>query len=427
MSKLPELHESWLPKEHALYRPRHGGRQRVALICAIVFVLLPSAAFALGVRPVDFENRRLTSFPSLAQGWSFFTQLSPWATDHLPLREQAVHAADGVSQGVFGEPAPFGQNTGNTNANGITPLPANTAPVPSPIEFPNVLEGKDGWLYLGAEFAGPCQQGQAIGSIVAELNKLRNGVVASGRKFVVAIAPDKATMVPQYLPDDYPGKDCHDKATTAFWQAMTKLNYVLDLRSDLTVWGTELGAPIYGPQDAHWSDQGGVSLTRRIADALQPGISDSWLVQPGPAWTVPADLPPLMGRSDGTTTGLSYSILPDGIHNETHDVDTDYVTKPVHLSGAVGMGTYSPPVGMLADSFTIRSARYLGSVFGNLTIDSASNATGNGVGAVTQLLVQDKAVVVEVAQRTLVAGDFNLLFPSVENAIIRALTAHPMH
>jgi hypothetical protein len=66
-------------------------------------------------------------------------------------------------------------------------------------------------------------------------------------------------------------------------------------------------------------------------------------------------------------------------------------------------------------------------VFGNLTIDSASNATGNGVGAVTQLLVQDKAVVVEVAQRTLVAGDFNLLFPSVENAIIRALTAHPMH
>lgn len=425
MSKLPDLHESWLPKEHSLYRPRHGARQRIALVCAIVFLLLPAGAFALGVRPVDFENRKLASFPSLSQGWSFFTQLSPWATDQLPLREQAVHAAGGISQGVFGEPAPFGQNTGNGN----TPLPASTGPAPAPIEFPKVLEGQDGWLYLGAEIASPCQQGQSIGTIVKELNQLRNGVVATGRKFVVAIAPDKATMVPQYLPADYLGKSCHDKTTAAFWQGITKLNYVLDLRGDLNAWGARLGAPVYGPQDAHWSDEGGVTMTRRIADALQPGISNSWLIQPGPVWTVGADLPPLMGSAaPATTTGLSYSILPDGIHDETQDaVDTDYVSKPVHLTTAAGPGTYSAPVGMLADSFTIRSAKYLGSVFDNLTIDSSSNATGNGVAGVANLLVQDKAIVIEVAQRTLVTGDFNLLWPSVQNTILKALAAHPMH
>jgi hypothetical protein len=424
MSKLPELHESWLPKEHSLYRPRHGGKQRVALICAIVFLLLPVGAFALGVRPGDFENRKLTPFPSASQGWSWFTQLSPWATDHLPLREQAIHAADGVSQGIFGEPAPFGDSNQNSNN---TPLPIANVPVPPPNEFPNVLEGKDGWLYLGTELANPCEQTQSVDKIVAELNRLRNGVVASGRKFVVAIAPDKATMVPQYLPDNYVGKACHDAVTTAFWQAMTKVPYVLDLRGDLNAWIKQVGAPVYGPQDAHWSDEGGVTMTRRIAEALQPGISRTWKIEPASSWQVPADLPPLMGRSGGETNGRYYSILPNGTFNQTQIVDTNYAAQPLHYNSAFGPGTYGAPVGMLADSFTIRSARYLASVFGNLTIDEATAVDQDHGASVGQQLVGDRVVVVEVAQRTLVSGGDSLLDSDVESAIISTLAAHPVH
>lgn len=424
MSKLPELHESWLPKEHGLYRPRHGGKQRVALICAVVFLLLPAGAFVLGVRPGDFENRKLTPFPSASQGWSWFTQLSPWATDHLPLREQAIHAADGVSQGVFGEPAPFGDSNQDNSNN--TPLPIGTAPVPAPNEFPTVLEGKDGWLYLGAELSSPCEQSQPITRTVAQLKQLRDNVVASGRKFVLAIAPDKATMAPQYLPDNYVGKACHDAATTAFWQAMVKLPFVLDLRGDLNAWGKRLGAPVYGPQDAHWSDEGGVTMTRRIAEALQPGISRTWKIDPASSWQVPADLPPLMGRGGGDTNGRYYSILPDGVHNETRTVDSDYATQPVHLQGATGQGTYGQPVGMLADSFTIRSARYLASVFGDLTVVESSAVDHDQGADVAQQLVGDKVVVVEVAQRTLVSGQFSLLDPVVAKTISTALLSHPV-
>ena len=420
MSKLPELHESWLPKEHSLYRPRHGGKQRLALVCAIVFLLLPAAAFALGVRPGDFENRRLSAFPSASAGWSWFTQLSPWATDHLPLREQAIHAADGVSQGVFGEPAPFGDSSQNNN----TPLPTGVGPIPAPSEFPTVLEGKDGWLYLGAELANPCEQAQPIDRIVAELNRLREGVVASGRKFVVAIAPDKATMVPQYLPDNYVGKTCHDGVTSAFWQAMTKVPYVLDLRGNLNAWPD---APVYGPQDAHWSDEGGVSMTSRIADALQPGLSKNWKIQPGESWQVPADLPPLMGRGGGQTDGTYYSILPDGVHDQTQPVDSDYAAQSVHYGNAFGPGTYDAPVGMLADSFSIRSARYLASVFGNLTITETTAVDPDRGANVARQLVGDRVVVVEVAQRTLVSGDYDLLDTRVENTILGALAAHPLH
>jgi alginate O-acetyltransferase complex protein AlgJ len=421
---LPDLHESWLPKEHALYRPRHGSRQRLALICAVVFFALPVVSLGLGLRPTDFENHRLTSFPSPAQGWSFFGQLTPWATDHLPFRERAINAGTWLSQGLFGElPAYGGTGTGGPVPAPVGPLPAATNPAAS--EFPPVLLGKDNWLYLGAELSSHCDQAQTTGDIVTELHKLRDGVVASGRQFVVVIAPDKATVVPQYLPADFPGRACHSATTTQFWHAITGEDYVLDLRADLGARGRQLGTPVYGPQDAHWSDEGGVIMTQRLAERLRPGISGPWRIVPGASWQQPADLPPLIGLT-GTTVGRHYSILPDGTTDQTHDVPTDYNVAPLHFDSAAGPGTYGLPVGLLADSFTIRAARYLASVFGDLTITQTTDVEHDNGVDVGRALVSDTAVVIEVAERTLVSGQFDLLNPAVQDNIVSELAAHPI-
>ncbi|HEX4704655.1 MAG TPA: hypothetical protein VH352_21180 [Pseudonocardiaceae bacterium] len=424
---LPELHETWLPKEHALYRPRHGSKQRLALVCAVVFFVLPLVSLGIGLRPTEFENRHLTAFPSPSQGWSFFGQLAPWASDHLPFRQRVISMGAWLSQGLFGEPPSYGGTSGQTAPGPIGPLPAATypAPVDQPVQLPTVLPGQDGWLYLGYELASHCDQGQPTSTIVAELRRLRDGVTASGRKFVVVIAPDKATVVPQYLPADFPGKACHAAVTDQFWHAMSAENYVLDLRSDLTAWGKQLGAPVYGPQDAHWSDEGGVLMTKRLAEKLRPGISAHWRIEPGDAWTVGADLAALIGRT-GTTTGLHYSILPDGTHNQTYPVPTDYNIAPRFFDSTFGLGTYGPGVGVLADSFTIRATPYLASVFGNLTITQTTDVDHDHGVTVARSLVPDTAVVVEVAERTLVTGRFDLLDPQVQNTIVNELAAHPI-
>jgi alginate O-acetyltransferase complex protein AlgJ len=424
---LPPLHESWLPKEHALYRPRHGGRQRLALVCAAVFFALPLISLGLGLRPTEFENRHLTGFPSPSQGWSFFGQLAPWATDHLPFRQRVISFGTWMSQGLFGELPSYGGNAPQVTPGPIGPLPGATYPGPTPtqINLPTVLPGQDGWLYLGYELASHCDQGLPTNTIVADLRKLRDGVMASGRKFVLVIAPDKATIVPQYLPVDFPGKACHSAVTTQFWQAMAAENYVLDLRAELTAWGQQLGAPVYGPQDAHWSDEGGVIMTRRLADQLQPGISAPWKIVQGQTWEESADLPALIGRT-GITTGRHYSILPDGKHNQTYAVPTDYNLAPRFYNSTFGPGTYSPGVGLLADSFTIRAAPYLASVFGNLTITQTTDVDHDHGVTVARSLVPDTAVVVEVAERTLVTGRFDLLDPVVQDNIIRELAAHPI-
>jgi len=121
-STLPPIHESLLPRDHTLHRPRHGKRQRAALTCAMVFFLVPTLAFVFGVRPQNFENHRLAAFPSPAAGWAFFTGLNNWATDHLPLRQLGVQAETGISSGVFGEPPAFSGTDRQSTGVAIGPI-----------------------------------------------------------------------------------------------------------------------------------------------------------------------------------------------------------------------------------------------------------------------------------------------------------------
>lgn len=418
---LPPVHEAWLPREHSLYRPRHGPRQRVALACAALFFAAPVLALGAGVRPAEFENRALTSFPSPVQGWSFFPQLSQWSIDHLPFREQAVHLADSVSRGVFGE-AP------------VLDQAPKQGPVEGPIQtlpdqrrgtiYPRVVEGRDGWLYLGAEVESHCVQSKPLVESMAELRRLRDGVVASGRRFVVVIAPDKTTVVPEHLSGDTPGLDCMRATTEEFWRAVSAEDYIVDLRPDLEWWESRLGAPVYGPVDAHWSDEGGVSMAKGLVERLSPGTAKGWRVEPGSPWRVPADLPPLLGRT-GETAGRHYLVMPDGARNQARGVPGDF-TAPLNLSTASGPGTYPGRVGLLGDSFTYRALRYLAAAFQDITVFTHNSIPRDDGRTAGDILADKEVVAVEVAERTLVSGNFGLLKPQVVDNIVGTLSARPL-
>ncbi|MFD9888594.1 hypothetical protein ACFWY9_04600 [Amycolatopsis sp. NPDC059027] len=411
-SPLPPVYEAWLPREHSLYRPRHARRQTIALACAVIFFATPLITVAFGARPSEFENRALTPFPSPGQGWSFFTQLSAWATDHLMFREQAVHAADGISRGVFGEPPPLNHE----NQQG----PLQSPPVKTdPRQFPPIIEGKNGWLYLGDEVSSHCAQAHPLADTFGKLQRLKEGIEASGRQLVVVVAPDKATVVPENLPDAYIGKDCHTAMAAEFWRMVdARQDYILDLRGQITSWGAGKGQPIYGPQDAHWSDEGSVIMARSVAEKLRPGISATWKVTPTAGWQVPADLPPLIGRS-GTTSGTHYALMPDGTQDMTRPTPPDYTT-PLHLNTASGPGTYGLNVALLGDSFTIRTLPYLAASFRNLTALHASTADRDQGAAASAVLAPSNVVVLELAERSLVRGTVALLDkPGLDNILGR--------
>ncbi|MGH3468245.1 MAG: alginate O-acetyltransferase AlgX-related protein, partial [Thermocrispum sp.] len=272
VTALPPVHEAWLPRQHSLHRPRHGGRQLTALICALIFFAAPLIALAVGARPNEFENRALQPFPSPAHGWAFFQRLPAWATDHMVLRQEAIDSADLISHALFGE-AP---ETGSGGTGG--PIPGQPAQPQAPtkrVPVRQVVEGTDGWLYLGDEIESRCNMKIDLDKTFQRLRALRDGVEASGRKFVLVIAPDKLTVEPGHLPSDLAQEDCVRKPTAQFWQLVAKHEFVVDLRDELAQWEGELGRPVYPPLDAHWTDEGGVLLTRAIAEAAEPGITQT--------------------------------------------------------------------------------------------------------------------------------------------------------
>lgn len=429
--QLPAVHEAWLPREHALHRPRHGGRQLTALISALVFFVTPTLLWVFGVRPTEIENHALAGFPSVGAGWSFFTALPTWATDQLSFRSAAIEAADGISRGLFGESAPHDQGgTSNSGplpgspppANGDTPAPNISSGPVDQAGYRQVIEGKDGWLYYGVDAESKCAPTRPLADTIARITQVRDIVQSSGRKFVWVVPPDKSTMVPQFLPSSYPGKDCQQAAETPTWAQLDAAG-ALDLRPELRQVTAQLGRPVYPPRDTHWTDEGGLTLTRNVAEAVQPGITKTWQSPAVGSYTGSADLPKLLGRS-GDKTSVLYNLSPDGGTSRAGPIITD-IDTPWRHTAAHTTGTIDKKTLVYGDSFTIASSRYLPAGFDNLTLLAYSTTKTTADQAVDEFVNSD-VVVLETVERSISAGALPFFDDGFIEQLRTKLAQHPV-
>ncbi|MEC3977858.1 alginate O-acetyltransferase AlgX-related protein [Amycolatopsis sp. H20-H5] len=428
--QLPAVHEAWLPREHALHRPRHGGRQLTALVSALLFFTTPALLWVFGVRPGEIENHKLASFPSVASGWSFFTDLPTWAVDQLSFRGGAIAAADGISRGLFGEDAPLDQSLPPlAGPIPVAPPPAQPKTAPAPTGSPNsqagyrrVVQGLDGWLYYGYDADAKCEPSRELSETIDKINELRNAVEKSGRKFEFVIAPDKSTIVPQFLPGTYPGKDCAQAAQATTWNRLTTETGALDLRPELKASEGRIGHPIYPSNDTHWLDEGGLVMTRGIANAIQPGITRSWLSTPVGKYDTAADLPPLINKQ-GTKTNTLYSLMPDGVVERAGEPNGD-IDRPVYRSASPLLGTVNQKTLIYGDSFTKASSRYLSGAFTNLTMLAHFTQKTSRAEAVDEF-VNAQVVVVEAVERSVAGGQLAFIDDGFLSAVKPALAAHP--
>lgn len=430
------VHEAWLPSEHPYHRPRHGGRQLMALISALVFFMVPALALMLGVRPAMFENRALAQAPNPADGWGFFTELPAWANDHLPFRDGAVRAVDGVSHNVFGEPFPLGARLDGGRLTGrvATPVPQDVPAVPSvpsvpftpssgvPGVFPLVVTGKNGWLYFGFDVEAKCAPIRPLDQTIDAVNRLRAAVVASGRQFVFVVAPDKTTAVPQYLPPDYAGRDCARAGTGVFWSQITHRAGAVDLRGNLGALAAH-GDPIYHRLDTHWTDLGALLMTRVLAERIHPGSTMTWKIEPTQTAQSGADLPRLIGRT-GVNVYRQYSLAPSGDRDRTGP-HVDDIRQPVLIGAGQVPGVLGESVTMLADSFSESAARYVTAGFSDVALVSYETA-GSDPADIGALMARRQVVVLEVVERNLASGAVPVLQPDALDVITAQLAARPL-
>ncbi|MGW4521440.1 alginate O-acetyltransferase AlgX-related protein [Amycolatopsis sp. NPDC004378] len=422
------VHEAWLPRDHSMYRPRHG-RQQVALVCAVVFFLAPVVSLGVFGPPSEFENRKLHDFPSLSDGWGFFGGLADWATDWLPGRQAAVQAEDGISRGLFGEPPALGAKPA---APGVGPVPSQPPP-PRPdtgqlqgqtnSNYPPVVEGRDGWLFLGNDLYAKCNPIVPPATVMNELLGFRKVVEASGRRLVLIVPPDKSDLFPQYLPDQYAGKDCAPVAARTMWQRLHDDVGYLDLRGPLLGESQRQGSPIYFKQDTHWQFHGGLTMVRALAEDLRPGVTRTWTTAPKEKFDKQTDLPPLIGRTGSEPAELE-SLAPDGGADRTRTFFGQPNTVPIELHGPAVPGTISDKVAMIGDSFTGFANMYLAAAFTDMTIMHSDYVSQDTAAAAAKLADSD-VVVLEIAERNLIGGQSPILAPAVVKTLSEQLAKHP--
>ncbi len=397
-----------MPREHSLHRPRHGKRQLTALVCALVFFSAPAFMWVVGMRPVELENHELASFPSPLDGWGFLTDMDSWATDNLVFREEAIQAADWVSRSVFGEPAPFDQGGGAPAAplpggpeDGGTSDTGGTGAEDESAGYRRVIEGSDGWMYLGLDVSNKCQPEQPIEESVRRLAALRDAVEASGRTFMLVVVPDKTTMVPEHLPETYPGKKCAREASRELWRQLAIQTRAIDMRPVLQAASDLLERPVYFPLDSHWTDEGALTMVRQLADRLEEGVSADWRISSTGTRTAEADLPKLIGKH-GENRATNYRLRPDGRTDRTgrHLADP---RKPVRRTSEPIDGMVRQRTLLLGDSFMLPASAYMSAAFADVT-QLYYNTIESDPAMVATTVAENEVVVMEMVERNIALG-----------------------
>ena len=394
------------PGRHARRRPRRLG----VLVVGLVFLFTPTVAVLSGVRATEIENRALAPFPSVSVGWGFFPAVTTWATDHLPLRGLAVSANGAVSRGLFGEePVPTGRTPGG--AGPVAPVPG-AAPTGERV-YPQVLAGRDGWLFFGSDQKAACGPRATFEATLTGLERLADLLVASGRTYVLTIAPDKSTTSPDRLPASYVGDDCAPAGKEAFWERVqdgTLPGYV-DLKAQLEQLQSQEGE-LYRPSDTHWGPRGALVYAEQVANALDPALWQTSTPTPTAPVQQEGDLSVLLG-TPRTDEMPGWELARDGV-----------VVRQADVTGLMATTTdaplWTPSTLILGDSFTKASLPQLAPLFASARVVEPAQAAVDPEGVVAAILAAD-AVVLELVERSVAGGEVPVVDPAFLDLLEQAL------
>ena len=147
----------------------------IALIFGAL-ITIPVIAFAVGMRPEPNQNRPPTPLPEITVEGIMDRELTPQLDQYL--EDSLIIAPTAVAAEAWTDVA-LGDNPN-----------------------PEVTIGTDGWLYYTFSLTRPCLSAEDVDAFVDAVESASRVVEATGRKLIVALAPDKATIIPDFLPDE---------------------------------------------------------------------------------------------------------------------------------------------------------------------------------------------------------------------------------
>lgn len=163
-----------------------------------------------------------------------------------------------------------------------------------------VVMGEDGWLFLTDAIDQPCFGDDQVAEWLTEIDAARRLLAATGRRLIVAVAPDRGLVIPERLGPI--ANDCQ-RSNAVVVDLLADRAAVVDLSTVVNEERHVLQL------DTHWSPEGALAAAGPIVEAVSPG---AWSEPRVISETVsrPGDLDQLVGYDNTETVNL-VSIVPD--------------------------------------------------------------------------------------------------------------------
>lgn len=223
-------------------------RDRLVALLFMAALIIPGILLAAGMRPVNIESRILAPAPVVKLNRlldpAFYAALDRFLGDNFPLRTVAVTLRARIDYGLL---------HGSTN--------------------PDVVVGRDDWLFPADEFEPTCRIDAA--GLLASLDVVSDRFAAEGRPLRLVIAPDKRSIYPDQVAPGLP----YPAACTETERAAVRAGFAARPETATDMWGPVLAGrasqspdPIYWHSDTHWNDVGALAGVRALIDAVAPGV-----------------------------------------------------------------------------------------------------------------------------------------------------------
>ncbi len=295
------------------------------------------------------------------------------------------------------------------------PRPRPSSTLPPPTSTKKVVVGLDDYLFITQDWTVACQHDGEAGQVAATVAEVTKVLRDSGRPTVLAIGPNKSTVMTQEVPaSGVPQRACAERSAAAYWDALTRDGgpSVMDLRAPLRQASRD--EQTYWRLDTHWSPTAGTVWAQELARTFQPSLLLGLGSERG-TYRLEGDLSRDLGRPETeevsalstTSEGVTVRTLPErstGLRNVVRHTVTD-----VAPGGRVVPGRTV----FVGDSFTAIAVQQLAPLFEEAVFVWA--VPGDPLQPVLDELQDADRVVLESVER--VGWSFRMVQPDVAPAL----------
>lgn len=230
---------------------RSRNKYIVVISWFVALVSLPLLLHLLGHEGELQENRTPHALPELrithAGDRAWYSNISGYLEDHLPLRQYAVKVNGWLNLRVFKE-------TSNTQ----------------------VSLGKDGWLFYNEGLYQACVNRFEIHRIMHALVSTSEALEHEGTRVVWVIAPNKEAIYPEKLTyTEREASGCALKNRVAIRELLREENverFFVDLFTPIETEKPRSRALLYRQYDTHWTYRGASVAAQAIINFLEPEL-----------------------------------------------------------------------------------------------------------------------------------------------------------